>query len=505
MKDTFDRKINKMIENSNVEVPELPEDYDDYIENILSGLPDRKRRRPTFRRAIILVAVLVTALSFTVTAAVNYARQRAEAMKEEEKLDYYAQAQSAAPADFYSRELTGGEKKRMESLADAYKNEGLFPEGELKRISDSAEYDGKGVAFLASRSTWFLPQEEMSDEEILQIIDYMAKREYSLEEAARQRELGNAAAYDNVEGPEEPALDLKTEDCVLEVEGEIRAVFFSGTKDALYLSEMRSKFNGNKTCLYRLETSGGMPVKMDVEAPEGLNFTQSATDMDGNLCVLLGAYGETREEKPKPQLWRIAPDGEVKDRLKLPETVGETDIYEQMIAIDSSGRYYLKSIVSAVETVLVLDSDGEPLSSIPCGSDDLWALGRGRDGKVYGILMAGEDWIPTVVAFDVEKGKIDKKYEGVLPADLGAYNRIGAGTDSDLLIWGPSGIYSYNLGDEKAVQRLGPWELPDAGAVCILPDGRTVFEKSRIITEGDDFESMDIGVGSLYLIGPGGT
>jgi len=51
----------------------------------------------------------------------------------------------------------------------------VFPEGALKRIEAASEYNGNGVAFLASRGTFFLPEKALSDEEILQIIDFWEK------------------------------------------------------------------------------------------------------------------------------------------------------------------------------------------------------------------------------------------------------------------------------------------------------------------------------------------
>lgn len=61
-------------------------------------------------------------------------------------------------------------KKKMEELKEKYDNVGMFPEGVLKQIEAASEYDGNGVAFLASRGTFFLPEKALSDEEILQII-----------------------------------------------------------------------------------------------------------------------------------------------------------------------------------------------------------------------------------------------------------------------------------------------------------------------------------------------
>lgn len=47
------------------------------------------------------------------------------------------------------------------------------------RLDDAEDYK-KGVGFLPSKSTFFFPEREMEDEELLQYIDFMQKREYSL-------------------------------------------------------------------------------------------------------------------------------------------------------------------------------------------------------------------------------------------------------------------------------------------------------------------------------------
>ncbi|MFR6330513.1 MAG: hypothetical protein ACLUOI_17990 [Eisenbergiella sp.] len=57
------------------------------------------------------VAALAATLSVTVTAAVNYVRQRMEAMNEAERTSHFQASLNTAPADFYSRELTDMEKE----------------------------------------------------------------------------------------------------------------------------------------------------------------------------------------------------------------------------------------------------------------------------------------------------------------------------------------------------------------------------------------------------------
>ena len=55
---------------------------------------------------------------------------------------------------------------------------------------DSPEKYKKGVAFYAARSTFFLPEEEMTEEELLELIDFREKRDYSLAKITEEIEAG---------------------------------------------------------------------------------------------------------------------------------------------------------------------------------------------------------------------------------------------------------------------------------------------------------------------------
>ena len=89
MIDNFDKKIMKLAQKEADRTPKLPQNFDEHIENILSCLPAGKKRRFTWKKVIILAAALAATLSVTVTAAVNYVRQRMEAMNEAERSSHF--------------------------------------------------------------------------------------------------------------------------------------------------------------------------------------------------------------------------------------------------------------------------------------------------------------------------------------------------------------------------------------------------------------------------------
>lgn len=497
MKDGFDQKLKEMSQKESAGVPELPADFDAHIERILQRLPEKRRKHMTWKGALVLAAVLTAMLTTTVAAAVNYVRQRMEAMNEEERISYYTAAQNSSDADFYSRELTDGEQKRLDSLKEAYQKEGVFPKGELRIIGKASEYNGTGVACMASRGTFFLPASELTDEEILQIIDFREKREFGLQDTAGKLEDGTLDKTAVPSGPAEVLIELKAEDMEIIGNGDTRAELAAASADTVYFGEQRLEGNQYQAAVYRLEKGSSELTKMDVQVPDGLSPASMDTDVQGNLCILL-----TTPDESQAVLWKISPEGKELARFDVTDIGGRKTSYRS-VAIDDQGRYYLSEFKKSGMKelmVVVVGQDGSLVSKIPYKEGDIRGLGRARDGNVYGILMDGEDWIPTVVGFDIGQGRFNAKYAGVLPGMQGAYTKVSAGVDADLLIWGSGGIYSYNLGDEKAVLKKAQYELPAGGVLCILPDARAVFVNDDIIMNDAGTDIADIINKKFYLI-----
>ena len=114
-----------------------------------------------------------------VYAAISHVQQRMESLSEEEK-ENLAEEAKYANADVFSRELTGEERIRLNELLERYQTEGLFPEREVLEVSDVDEVVPNRVCFLPETSTFYLPDAPMKDEQLLELIDFYYKRDYSL-------------------------------------------------------------------------------------------------------------------------------------------------------------------------------------------------------------------------------------------------------------------------------------------------------------------------------------
>ena len=178
--DPFEQKLFQMADQEKMILPDTLYEKTEHTFDHLSK--HSFAFRMNWKRALILAAALTALCSATVMAAVSAVQQRMEAMNEQEIEDYFVQIYaSRLGADHYTRPLTDREQTRMEELRQSYEQSALFPEKALTMISSAEAYNGKGIAFSKDSSTFFLPEQDMSDEELLQIIDFRHRRDYSLQ------------------------------------------------------------------------------------------------------------------------------------------------------------------------------------------------------------------------------------------------------------------------------------------------------------------------------------
>lgn len=158
-------------------------------EKLLQALQAQKRRggqagalRIAASIAVCLMAVGI--LSVPVRAVVSsLVKERMEEQPQEEVTKLAEEIQSQrVEADSSTREYTAGEKERKGKLYAQYL-EGLFPEQELVRVDSEEEAAAHEFCFLTTTGVFYLPaNRELTDEEILQQIDFEKKRDYALEE-----------------------------------------------------------------------------------------------------------------------------------------------------------------------------------------------------------------------------------------------------------------------------------------------------------------------------------
>lgn len=162
----------------------------------------------TATAAAIVIAVLGIA-AFPVKAFVNsLVQERMEKIPEEEIISIADKVENQTEeADSYSREYTAGEQTRYQKLYQQYQN-GVFPENEIPQADSEEAADKYEFCYLTPAGRFCLPERELTDEELMEIIDFILKREYAVnqncekehaEEIAQEKELKKAAITANVE------------------------------------------------------------------------------------------------------------------------------------------------------------------------------------------------------------------------------------------------------------------------------------------------------------------
>lgn len=178
----------------------IPDSYNLMVENrvdrcLKENVPAKYKIHKTVAAAVVVAIALVG--TGGVYAAKNYIFDRMDSISDTEKEDYVSQVNKAAvDADSYSRELTDDEINRFKELQRDYENSGKFPKNKLKSIDSPDKADSDKVCFEENTSTFYLP-EKLSDEDILEIIDFCYSRDYSLSQY-NKNELSNQNVEENI-------------------------------------------------------------------------------------------------------------------------------------------------------------------------------------------------------------------------------------------------------------------------------------------------------------------
>ncbi len=167
----------------------IPDSCSIRIDETIQKLPDQENniRHIKLRAVLVIATACILGTTLTAFAAIDYVRQRMEGLSEEEKDSYNEGLESSpANADSYSRELTDNEKELVEELRAKYEK-GTFPAQKLPVYRTQAEADGSTeFYFVEDTSLFVLPSRELTEEEILEAIDFYYCRDYSLDEKVKE-------------------------------------------------------------------------------------------------------------------------------------------------------------------------------------------------------------------------------------------------------------------------------------------------------------------------------
>lgn len=172
----------------------IPEEMEEkIIMNVISrqmGKGKNKTRNwKKLAASVAVVALTAGIVSIPVHAVVkNIVLARMESIPEEEVQEMNNMVQSKpAEADEFSREYSDREKERQKTLWQAYKD-GKFPENVIAQVDNAEDVPKETVCYIIATGVFHLPDREMTDEEILEIIDFQHKMAYAVEQGPAAQE-----------------------------------------------------------------------------------------------------------------------------------------------------------------------------------------------------------------------------------------------------------------------------------------------------------------------------
>ena len=107
--------------------------------------------------------------------------------QELEAVNQMVQSQNNAEADSFSREYSKEEIKRMQQLQEAYQN-GRFPQQTITYTDSVGQIPDDLLRYDPDTSFLYLPDRTLTDEELLQIIDFNYTRDYAVSQGTAAQE-----------------------------------------------------------------------------------------------------------------------------------------------------------------------------------------------------------------------------------------------------------------------------------------------------------------------------
>lgn len=189
--------IPKLKETMN-EIHIKKEMQEEIIMNVKKQLAKRKKKADLLKKAAASAAALalIFGAAIPIQAGIRYLlKDRMESIptKELETMNQMLLNQDDVQAHQYSRELFKEEKIRMKELEEAY-HAGKFPEQTLS-LTDSLEKKSEdSLCYDTDSGTFYLPKRILTDEELLQIIDFNYTTDYAIAKGSAAQDAKNTRA-----------------------------------------------------------------------------------------------------------------------------------------------------------------------------------------------------------------------------------------------------------------------------------------------------------------------
>lgn len=165
---------------------------EELIRNLQKRMGNGKKKTKNWKKmaAVAAVLVLMTGMvSIPVRAiAESVVMARMEKISQEETQELVDMIRKLnVEADSFSREYSDKESERMKELLWLYRN-GTFPKHKILLVDTMSGWAEDTLSYNKDTGEFYLPERELTDEELLQIIDFNQIRNYALGQTQAARE-----------------------------------------------------------------------------------------------------------------------------------------------------------------------------------------------------------------------------------------------------------------------------------------------------------------------------
>lgn len=365
----LDKEIRKLAKQSKCSVRK---EYEEGIDRLLENMKEQSsttgegkvRRISTFRLGFAACALVgVMCVSIPVAAKISdYVTERMTKMSQEEQENYekmhnneYLTNEHDTEAIRYSRELSEEERGRFRQLSAKYEEEGLFPEEEIQ-IVDKLEEDVEITSLIYEiyNRELYLPERQLTDEELLQIADLFHKESYSVSQSEEaKKEIERQRAFEENSTPGENT--MTQEEAITKASAYLRGMFEVDTavmdKTAQYWLglgyeggyDYEVTFKNGAGESYRVDMNAETGTLYDMEKKTSLLTLTEPTAVDEKLLasnyekvknICIGVLGTDIEIVSGSCVYPVDEDGSI--------PTGNVGLATYMLELSNGAAYYMQ-------------------------------------------------------------------------------------------------------------------------------------------------------------------
>lgn len=246
----------------------------------VDGVYHYKYKAKNLKKNLLAAAALILlagTVSIPVQAGIRYlVKQRMESIPQEE-MESILEMQKAQNinGNGFSREYSQKEQERKAELFRAYQK-GTFPQDQLLMVEKEEQVQTDTLCYVTSTGVFYLPDRELTDEELLEIIDFDSKEIYSL-------------SLD----PEVSAFQEQQREEQLQIQSKVQAEGGISESDAVAIAQkwMNSFFevstDGMEETIYLDEESFSVPIyHITYDIRSNCYYYFSISTLDGTLMSM---------------------------------------------------------------------------------------------------------------------------------------------------------------------------------------------------------------------------